>query len=374
MPDETFLSGIFLQNTGGEKMGQDDEKLARLQGIMLEDLSNMPENSHDLVEPEGLGVAAQMPCEGSRKEALWYAWFGFLITLALFFVVPILLLIFDSKIHFLTDESSRLITHVGMGLTIFIPMGMWIRKHSATTIFGKKMSFMAIVPTVIAAIAAVFFVSSIVSMATLIFRAVGWGPVDKPEPMFLAPLWLQLLLIAVIVPIYEEFFFRGALMSSLQKATASRWWGIILSSVLFGLMHGKVESALALIVAGILLGVMASYTNSLTISVIMHSTYNGTVVLTSALMSSSNASSIQAINDILNASQVTWAIAVIEFLLSGILLAACMAAVIWLGKKKVIRVKEYQSWQPPKPLAYLPLILPFLLVILYSIFKNIVQK
>jgi membrane protease YdiL (CAAX protease family) len=67
----------------------------------------------------------------------------------------------------------------------------------------------------------------------------------EPESLtfrFDAGRFTVLLLIAVIfIPIQctcEEFIFRGYLMQGIASWTKSRWWALVIPTILFGLMHG----------------------------------------------------------------------------------------------------------------------------------------
>jgi membrane protease YdiL (CAAX protease family) len=79
-----------------------------------------------------------------------------------------------------------------------------------------------------------------------IISLVGFGVSFFTEPesltfRFDAGRFIVLLLIAVIfIPIQctcEEFVFRGYLVQGIASWTKSRWWALIIPSVLFGLMH-----------------------------------------------------------------------------------------------------------------------------------------
>ena len=46
-----------------------------------------------------------------------------------------------------------------------------------------------------------------------------------------------LLFLLVLTALTEEVFFRGYLQTRLERLTGSRWWGLVVSSVLFGVYH-----------------------------------------------------------------------------------------------------------------------------------------
>lgn len=95
------------------------------------------------------------------------------------------------------------------------------------------------------------------------------------------PLYLSLLAVAVAPGICEELAFRGWIFSSLR--TSNRPWSTILvSSVLFGVMHVMLSAFQQFFhstVLGVVLGILALRSGSLWPCVIMHVTNNGMAVL-----------------------------------------------------------------------------------------------
>jgi membrane protease YdiL (CAAX protease family) len=88
----------------------------------------------------------------------------------------------------------------------------------------------------------------------------------------------RMLQIALVVPIVEEFFFRGFLFSALRTRMRP-WTAIIGSSLVFGLEHAALGRPLAmvppLILAGVVLALMYERTTSLLPGIATHMTWNG---------------------------------------------------------------------------------------------------
>ncbi len=97
--------------------------------------------------------------------------------------------------------------------------------------------------------------------------------------------WMLLLIavVVVLVPLLEEVVFRGAIQGCLRSLTASPWPGILLTSILFGVMHLNVAEPAAvpgLVVFGTALGVVYERTGTLLAPVLMHALFNlGNIVL-----------------------------------------------------------------------------------------------
>lgn len=93
------------------------------------------------------------------------------------------------------------------------------------------------------------------------------------------PLVLVLLTLAVTPAICEEVLFRGFVLSSLHKKSAT--WAIVLSALLFGLMHVLTANVLAIerflptTFMGLILGWLAIRTASIWPGMLLHVLHNG---------------------------------------------------------------------------------------------------
>lgn len=101
--------------------------------------------------------------------------------------------------------------------------------------------------------------------------------VDIPTD-FLGKL-LMVIECAVIPALVEEFALRGVVMSPLRKF--GDWFAIIVTSVIFALMHGNMVQIPFAFIAGIALGYFRITTGSLWTSIVIHSLNNLASVLIS---------------------------------------------------------------------------------------------
>lgn len=90
---------------------------------------------------------------------------------------------------------------------------------------------------------------------------------------------LNLLIMSLVAAIGEEFFFRGILMRVLTKWFGSVHMGIILSSVIFTIIHFQPYKFLPMMVLGLFLGYMYYRTRSLWVPMIIHALNNAIVVI-----------------------------------------------------------------------------------------------
>ena len=118
-----------------------------------------------------------------------------------------------------------------------------------------------------------------------------WRLIYSGKVLILLPLAFVLLILTA--GFTEEFFFRGVLLTRLEKLFGSKLWGIVISSILFGLYHvpyayldsnwsshGNLSEALMAalgqgIPGGLVLGLVYVLTkNNLVASVLVHSLIN----------------------------------------------------------------------------------------------------
>ncbi|WP_075618911.1 CPBP family intramembrane glutamic endopeptidase [Paenisporosarcina indica] len=85
-----------------------------------------------------------------------------------------------------------------------------------------------------------------------------------PEnPWYLA---FTIISIAIIAPIAEEFIFRGVLLKRMIAKT-SMWTGIVISSVLFGILHADIIGAF---IFGVVASLLYIKTNNLFVPILLH--------------------------------------------------------------------------------------------------------
>jgi len=89
----------------------------------------------------------------------------------------------------------------------------------------------------------------------------------------------SLFVMAVLPGLSEELFFRGILMRFAAKRSRTATFPLLLSAVLFALMHSNPYGMLSIFLAGALLGAIYYLTGSLWCSMIAHACYNGLQIL-----------------------------------------------------------------------------------------------
>lgn len=90
---------------------------------------------------------------------------------------------------------------------------------------------------------------------------------------------------AIAAPLFEETFFRGFLLPSLTKYFTT-WQAILISGLIFAIVHLSLSEVLPLTVLGVILGFVYTRTQNLMASVLLHALWNSGTLLALFLLGS----------------------------------------------------------------------------------------
>ena len=85
----------------------------------------------------------------------------------------------------------------------------------------------------------------------------------------------------------EEIMMRRVILKEMQRATKSMWWGIIISSALFAIVHINPVQVVFAMPAGIILGWLYCKTGSLLVPICVHILNNSAAFITMRMDSDS---------------------------------------------------------------------------------------
>jgi membrane protease YdiL (CAAX protease family) len=101
-------------------------------------------------------------------------------------------------------------------------------------------------------------------------------PLENPQLEFIIPQdlsWISgialFILGGILVPIAEEVFFRGVIYKSLRERLGVAT-GVILSSLIFGLVHIDIAIAVTAFILGIIIALVYEYSKSLLTAILIH--------------------------------------------------------------------------------------------------------
>jgi membrane protease YdiL (CAAX protease family) len=92
-------------------------------------------------------------------------------------------------------------------------------------------------------------------------------------------LLINLLIMALLPAIGEELFFRGSLQKALLRLTEKPWIAILITSVVFALLHGTFFKILPIFILGAILGIVYHVTRNLWYTILIHFLNNAFAVL-----------------------------------------------------------------------------------------------
>ncbi len=97
------------------------------------------------------------------------------------------------------------------------------------------------------------------------------------------PMWLIVMTVVnavVIAPLVEELVLRGVLLPVVAKGLRSSWQGIVVTALLFGMIHYSVPQTVpSLTLFGIILGYAYAKSGSLVLPILIHAIFNLRTVL-----------------------------------------------------------------------------------------------
>lgn len=125
------------------------------------------------------------------------------------------------------------------------------------------------------------FIASVLNSAVLFFLEKAWSVQSNsiPVPKTIPELWTQILVIAVLPALCEEFFFRGILYRALEGLGTAK--AIVVSAIYFALFHFDIRNLLGPLFLGILIAWYCYRTGSIFAGVLAHFTNNLLAILTS---------------------------------------------------------------------------------------------
>jgi hypothetical protein len=165
---------------------------------------------------------------------------------------------------------------------IFIPIFLWVfircRRNSAevSVLLSPKPSF--VTPTVLGMVAAAGFFLNIYGLFALITSVLPTSITeqysDLMEVIMHGPQWLTVVSLVILAPVVEELIIRGLCQRRLE-AIMSPNKAIVLSALLFGIMHMNLIQGVYAFILGLFLGWIYKRGRNIMIPIMAHVTFNG---------------------------------------------------------------------------------------------------
>ena len=91
--------------------------------------------------------------------------------------------------------------------------------------------------------------------------------------------FINLFIMALLPAVCEELFFRGALQKVLIRFSKIPWLGILVSAIVFALLHGTMLKIIPIFFLGLLLGTVYYFTRNLWYTITIHFINNGMALM-----------------------------------------------------------------------------------------------
>ncbi|MDP4119342.1 MAG: type II CAAX endopeptidase family protein [Bacillota bacterium] len=183
------------------------------------------------------------------------------------------------KMYNNSDWIGVLISTASVVLSFLVTFCIIYRKSFASALKEKMRYGKGLAKTVVKGVPALFFavyIGNYVYMAILIilkYFGVSYNANAVLNPNYKGAAnviyWAYVCLAA---PVIEEFIFRGFILGKMKKYGNRS--AIFISAILFAMMHGILTQIPMAFMAGIVLGCVCVYTNSIFPSIIMHILFN----------------------------------------------------------------------------------------------------
>ena len=205
----------------------------------------------------------------------------------------------------------------------------------SATKLNKKTNAWVVAIALCMGFAVLWFSSPLVTMFEVGLEALGFElkndlgfKLDNAGTIIFAIIGLGL-----IPPIIEEFIFRGAILQGLRKH--GDWFAIIISALLFMLIHGNIQQTFYQFGFGILAGWLVVKTGTIWVSILIHALNNCFIITLTSIQDCNN-----IVEEVVKIDT--------PLILKTILYLAILAGLLWLGIYLINRLlkKEQQMIKP----------------------------
>lgn len=216
-------------------------------------------------------------------ELIASAWF--LLASAGSFIVPCIVSLIDQAMDFF-GEPMHIFTLIYTNSTIqqlflfLLPVVIYTLKHDGVEQSMRlKLPRWEALPAVLIAPIGVMACDKLSTWWLMLIETLGGNisPPSFPGSDTLPELAIALILSALIPAICEETLFRGGLMGAWERRGTKQ--ALVITSVLFALLHGDVQGLPVQLMMGFVLGYIVLLSDSLFVGMAYHFAHNATILI-----------------------------------------------------------------------------------------------
>ena len=167
---------------------------------------------------------------------------------------------------------------------LLLPTALLLRREGGAAVRLAPLGLRAMLGIVVLALAAVYLVQCISLLWMMVLEGLNipYLNTEMTIPATTQGVMLMVITIGAIPGVCEELFFRGTLLGGFERLGTKR--AVILTSVLFALLHGSLAGLPGQLMLGLLMGYLAFAFDSVYASITFHTVYNAAIVLINAYM------------------------------------------------------------------------------------------
>ncbi|MBQ3817155.1 MAG: CPBP family intramembrane metalloprotease [Clostridia bacterium] len=170
------------------------------------------------------------------------------------------------------SEVFNLLLSVFFFTVPFIVVQKVMGKKISKLVPIKKVSIETAVPLFFFGAAFCAFANIIISFLSLFFNNVNYNIPTPENPTGFFGVIISVISTAIVPALVEEFACRGIILGSLRKFGDG--FAVVVSAVIFGLLHGNFEQIPFAFMVGLALGFIVVKTNSLLVAMLVHAENN----------------------------------------------------------------------------------------------------
>ena len=226
-----------------------------------------------------------------------------------------------------------------------LPAIHFARKHGADSLRLNPARMSDVFWCLVLAAVCVFFANGISALWTILLEGLGGSPSSASlDVQTKGELLMAIFVMGVLPGVCEELLMRGVVLGAYESGGTKR--AVLISGALFGLLHASVEGLPVQFLMGVVLGFLTVCTNSLYVSMMLHTAYNSFLVLISFALGGAAADGADAGSVLEMVGGTNGVIALgAEVLIAGGILVALLRGV-YLRRAR----EEGLQWVPKGPL------------------------
>lgn len=180
---------------------------------------------------------------------------------------------------YLEEQFGHLICLLIAGIVTLIPIVMIYNQAPVVKIpldFKNKKTVLCDLLAVALVVACAIGLNLIIGMTGLAESSEAYSKVSRH--LLDGSIWVKILSNAIVIPVLEEYLFRGLICGQLQ-VWSGMWPAVIISAITFGMMHLNIVQFVYAFLCGIALGILYCRTNKLLLCILAHGMANFIVVI-----------------------------------------------------------------------------------------------